>query len=164
MNGPLARARPARHPAVAALDRVAIALGRGLVAGAAATAAMTVASTAEMKLRGREPSAAPAKVAGKALGVKPRKRAGDRFATVAHAAAGISLGSARGLLDVAGVRGAAAPAAFFAIAWSPDLVIVPAAGAAPPPWRWGARELAISALHHGVYAAAGERTYRALRA
>lgn len=154
-----ARKRPA---AVEALDAVAIALGRGIVAGVAATAAMTVASTAEMTLREREPSTAPAKVAGRLLGVKPRKRAGQRFATVAHLAAGTSLGTTRGLLDVAGVSDRAAPAAFFAIAWLPDLVVVPAAGAAPPPWRWGTLELAISAAHHAVYAAAGERVYRAL--
>jgi len=151
-----------RRPAVEALDAVAVALGRGIVAGVAATAAMTVASTAEMKLRGREPSTAPAEVAGRLLGVKPRKRAGDRFATVAHAVTGVSLGTARGLLDVAGVRGRAAPAAFFAIAWLPDLVVVPAAGAAPPPWRWGTKEIAFSAAHHAAYAAAGEATYRAL--
>jgi hypothetical protein len=153
---------PRRSPAVEAIDAVAVALGRGLVAGVAATAAMTLASTAEMKLRRREPSTAPAKVAGKLLGVKPRKRSGDRFATVAHATAGISLGATRGLLDVAGVRGPAAPAAFFAIAWMPDLAVVPAAGAAPPPWRWGAKEVAISAAHHAIYAATGEATYRAL--
>jgi hypothetical protein len=153
---------PRRRPAVEALDAVAVALGRGIVAGVAATAAMTVASTAEMKLRGREPSSAPAEVAGKLLGVKPRKRSGERFATVAHLAAGTSLGTTRGLLDVAGVHGRAAQTAFFAIAWTPDLVVVPAAGAAPPPWRWGALELAISAAHHVVYAAAGEATYRAL--
>jgi hypothetical protein len=159
----LSRGRSPRRPAaVEALDAVAIALGRGIVAGVAATAAMTVASTAEMKLRRRESSTAPAKVAGKLLGVKPRKRAGGRFATVAHAATGVSLGTVRGLLDLAGVRGPAAPAAFFAIVWTPDLVAVPAAGAAPPPWRWGAAELAISAAHHVVYAAAGEGAYRAL--
>ncbi|HEX7289908.1 MAG TPA: hypothetical protein VF250_02165 [Conexibacter sp.] len=159
----LLRGRSPRRPAaVEALDAVAIALGRGLLAGAAATAAMTVASTAEMKLRRRPPSTAPAKVAGKLLGVKPRRSAGDRFATVAHATSGVALGTTRGLLDLAGVRGPAAPAAFFAIAWTPELIAVPAAGAAPPPWRWGALELTISAAHHAVYAAAGEATYRAL--
>jgi hypothetical protein len=154
-----ARKRPA---SVAAVDRVAVAVGRGLVAGVAATAAMTVASTAEMKLRGRPPSRVPAKVAGKLLGVRPRKRAGDRFAAIAHAATGVSLGATRGLIDVAGLRGGPAGAAFFAAAWTPELVVVPAAGAAQPPWRWGVGEIAISALHHAVYAAAGERVYRAL--
>lgn len=151
-----------RAAAVAALDRTAVAVGRGLIAGAAATAAMTIASSAEMKLRGRAPSDAPAQVAGKLLGVKPRKRAGARFATIAHLSTGLSLGAARGLLDLAGVRGAPAVAAFFWIAWTPDLVAVPAAGAAEPPWRWGAGEVAISALHHGVYVAAGEGVWRAL--
>jgi len=144
----------------AAIDRVSLAVGRGLVAGAAATAAMTVSSTAEMKLRGRDPSPAPAQVAAKLLGVEPRD--GARFGTIAHLVAGTGLGAARGLLDLAGLRGPAAAGTFFAIAWSPDLVGVPAAGAAPPPWRWGLKELAISALHHVVYAGAAEAAYRAL--
>jgi len=144
----------------AALDRVSVAVGRGLVAGAAATAAMTVSSTAEMKLRGRDPSSAPAQVAAKALGVQPTDEA--RFGTIAHVAAGVGLGALRGLLDLAGLRGPRAAAAFFAIAWAPDLIGVPAAGAAPPPWRWGPAELAISALHHAVYAGAAEAVFRAL--
>jgi hypothetical protein len=148
--------------AAAAADRVAVALGRGLLAGAAATAAMTVASTAEMKLRGRPPSTAPADVAAKLLGVKPKKE--QRFGTVAHLTMGVSLGAARGLLDLAGLSRNAAAAAFFAVAWTPDLVVVPAAGAADPPWKWGVAETAISGFHHAVYAAAGEAAYRALRA
>jgi hypothetical protein len=155
---------PARAPGATRADRLAIALGRGLLAGVAATAAMTVASTAEMRLRGRPPSTAPSEVAAKLLGVRPRGRRGEqRFAAVAHAAAGVSLGSARGLIDIAGLRGAAASAAWFAVVWSPDLIAVPAAGAAPPPWRWEATEIAISGFHHLVYAAAGERADRALR-
>lgn len=145
-----------------ALDRLAVATGRGLVAGAAATAAMTVASTVEMKLRGRPPSQAPTTVAAKLLGVRPRRARSDRFAAIAHGAMGVSLGAARGLIDVLGLRGPAAGAAFFAVAWSPDLVVVPAAGAAQAPWRWGAKETAISAFHHVVYAAAGDAVYRAL--
>jgi hypothetical protein len=145
-----------------AADRLAVAVGRGLVAGAAATAAMTVASTAEMKLRGRPPSMAPADVAAKLLGVKPKKK--ERFGTVAHLAMGISLGAVRGLLDLTGLPPNGAAAAFFAIAWTPDLVVVPAAGAAPPPWEWGVAETAISGAHHAVYAAAGEAAYRAMRA
>jgi hypothetical protein len=143
----------------AVVDRVSVAAGRGLVAGAAATAAMTVASTAEMKLRGREPSQAPARVAGKLLGVEPKR---DRFAMIAHLSMGVGLGAARGLIELAGLRGRAAAAAFFAVAWTPDLAVVPAAGAADPPWRWGFAETAISGFHHAVYAGAGEAVYRAL--
>ncbi len=152
-----------RSPPLEALDRLAVATGRGLVAGVAATAAMTVASTAEMKLRGRPASQAPTQVAATLLGVRPRLGKADRFAAIAHVTAGISLGAARGLIDVLGLRGPAASGAFFAVAWTPDLVAVPAAGAAEPPWRWGATEIAISGFHHLVYAAAGDAVYRALR-
>ena len=151
-----------RASVVAATDRLAVALGRGLVAGVAATAAMTVATTLEMHLRGRPPSSAPAQVAGKLLGVPDPERAAARFAVVAHAATGVALGTTRGLLDLAGLRSAPAAGAFFALAWAPDLVGVPAAGAADPPWRWGAAEVVISAAHHAVYAAAGDAMYRSL--
>jgi hypothetical protein len=130
---------------------------RGLAAGAAATAAMTISSTVEMKLRGRPPSQAPAEVAAKLLHVEPTD---ERFGTIAHIVAGVGLGLARALIDLAGLRGPAAAGVFFAVAWSPDLIGVPAAGAAPPPWRWGATELAISALHHVVYVATAEAVYR----
>jgi hypothetical protein len=154
---------PARSPGATRADRLAIALGRGLVAGAAGTAAMTVASTAEMRLRGRPPSPAPSEVAAKLLGVRPRdRRSEQRFAAISHAAMGVALGSARGLIDLVGLRGPAASAAWFTVVWSPDLIAVPAAGAAPPPWRWGLTETAISGFHHLVYAAAGERAYRSL--
>ena len=42
------------------VDTLASSIGRGLVAGFAGTAAMTVSSTVEAKLRGRAPSSAPA--------------------------------------------------------------------------------------------------------
>jgi hypothetical protein len=145
-----------------ALDRAAIAIGRGLVAGVAGTAAMTVSSTLEMRLRGRPPSEAPARVAARLLDVKPRNPSSGRFPAIAHGVTGVGLGATRGLIDVAGLRGPAATLAFFAVAWSPDLVAVPAAGAASPPWRWGLVETALSGLHHGVYAAVGDAAYRAV--
>lgn len=147
---------------IESIDRAATAIGRGLVAGVAATAAMTISSTLEMRLRGRPPSAAPARVAAKLLDVEPHNLTGGRFPAIAHGVTGVGLGATRGLIDVAGLRGPAATLAFFAVAWSPDLVAVPAAGAAQPPWRWGVLETALSGLHHGVYAAAGDAAYRAV--
>ena len=49
------------HPPARAADRVALAVGRGLLAGLAGTAAMTVSSTVEMKIddRGASSSAGP---------------------------------------------------------------------------------------------------------
>jgi hypothetical protein len=146
------------------VGRVAEAIGRGLVAGAVGTAAMTVSSTVEMKLRGRQPSTAPAKAVGRLLGVQPTGRKGEqRFATVAHSLTGVSLGGARGLLDAAGVRRlVTAVPSTFAIVMTPELVLAPALGATDPPWRWGLAETAISAFHHVVWAGATEAAYRAL--
>ena len=50
------------------LGDVAAAFGKGVFAGVAGTAAMTISSTVEMKLRGRAASSAPAQAAAKVLG------------------------------------------------------------------------------------------------
>ena len=47
-------------PSAALLKTIAEAVGKGLVAGLAGTAAMILSSTLEMKLQGREASTAPA--------------------------------------------------------------------------------------------------------
>jgi len=146
------------------VGRVAEALGRGLAAGVAGTAVMTLSSTLEMKWRGRAPSTAPAKAVGRLLGVKPTSSTGEqRFAMVAHSLAGVLLGAARGLLDVAGLRRpiAVLPATF-AIAMTPEVLLAPALGATDPPWRWGVAETAISTFHHSVWAVGTEVAYRAV--
>src|SRR5919107_513268 len=84
------------------LGDVAAAVGKGLFAGAAGTAAMTLSSTMEMKLGGRPASSSPADAAPKVLGV------------------------------------------------------------APPFWEWGAKEVAIDAFHHLVYASATGVAYTLL--
>jgi hypothetical protein len=146
------------------VGRVAEAAGRGVAAGIVGTVVMTASSTLEMKLRGRDPSTAPARAVGRLLGVKPASRKGEqRFATVAHALTGVSLGAGRGLLDVAGVRRpAAALPASLAMVLVPEVVLAPALGATDPPWRWGAAETAISVLHHAAWAAGTEVAYRAV--
>jgi hypothetical protein len=60
----------------------------------------------------------------------------------------------REAIAAAGVGEPGATAAFFALACLPDVAIAPLAGAAEPPWRWGAAELAISLGHHAVFAVA----------
>jgi hypothetical protein len=137
------------------LNRLASAVGTGLFAGAVGTAAMTVSSTLESKLRGRGPSATPSEAAGKVLGVRPRDTRGQaRFANIIHWSYGTSWGVARGLLDLAGLRGIPAAAAHFTTVWGSSLVMLPALGVAPPPWEQDPRELGVDALHHAVYAGA----------
>jgi hypothetical protein len=145
-------------------DRVAGAIGAGLVAGAVGTAAMTVSSSLEARLRKRESSTAPAKAAGKVLGVQPRNpRGAARFSNVVHWSYGTAWGATRGLIDLAGLRGVPAAGLHFAAVWGWSLVMLPALDVAPPVWRQPPTEVAIDACHHLVYAGATTAALSALR-
>jgi len=147
------------------LGDTAAAVGRGLFAGALGTAAMTVSSTLEAKLRERGSSSAPADAAGKVLGVQPRDEAGEaRFGTVVHWAYGTSWGAVRGLLHAAGLDGATATGVHFAAVWGSELAMLPALDVAPPVWESGAKEITIDAFHHAVYAIATGVAFAALEA
>lgn len=143
------------------MDRRRTAL-RTLIAGAAGTAAMTASTAIEMRLRGRPASTAPVEAAERATGITlPSDDVRRALSWGAHVPFGIALAGARPLLARALASEDAAAAAFAALAWLPDLAVVPALGDAPPPWRWGAAELAISGVHHAAYAAAAEAAWRA---
>jgi hypothetical protein len=145
------------------LRDVADAIGRGLLAGFAGTAVMTVSSTLEAKLQGREGSTAPADAAGKVLGVQPRGPDGEaRFATAVHWGYGTGLGAVRGLIGLTGIRGPAAMLSHFAAVWGSELVMLPALGVAPPPWKQPLSAIGTDAFHHLVYAAATSVAYSAL--
>ncbi|MEA2385646.1 MAG: hypothetical protein QOH72_5617 [Solirubrobacteraceae bacterium] len=139
-------------------------IGRGLLAGAVGTAAMTVSSTLEQKLRGREPSTAPADAAMKVLGIESfcDDAAKNRFSNIVHWAYGSAWGVPRGLLDAAGLSPAAATAAHGAALWGSEQVMLPLLGVAPPLWTWGVTEVAIDAIHHVVYTLATSVAYEAL--
>ncbi len=85
---------------------LASSIGAGLFAGVAGTAAMTVSSTVESKLRGRKSSDAPAQAAAKVLGVSP---VGDeekkRFSNLVHWGYGSAWGAVRGIIGATGLRG-----------------------------------------------------------
>jgi hypothetical protein len=146
------------------VSQIASALGKGLVAGFAGTAAMTVSSTVEMRLRGREASSAPADATAKVLGIEAfaDDAAKARFGTLVHWAYGTGWGAVRALLRVAGLSPAAATAAHLAALWGNEAVMLPALGVAPPVWEWGAEEVAIDVWHHVVYATATGVAYELL--
>lgn len=142
------------------LNEVAAALGRGIVAGLAGTAAMTLSSTLEMKMNGREASDAPSKAAGRALGVQPRNQVGkERFGQLVHWGYGTTWGIARGLIALTGLRGAAASALHFAAVWGAAQVLLPSLDVAPPATEWPPEEIATDVLHHVVYAAVTGAVY-----
>jgi hypothetical protein len=136
------------------MRRLAETLGKGLVAGLAGTAAMTLSSTLEMKLRDRPASTAPADAAAKVLGLAgfADDAAEQRFGTLVHWGYGTGWGVVRALLGLAGLPPAAATAAHLAAVWGSEAVMLPSLGVAPPFWTWGAEEVAIDVGHHVVYA------------
>lgn len=145
------------------LSALATTIGKGLVAGVAGTAAMTVSSTFEAKLRGREFSTAPAKAAQKLLGIKEftSPAAEARFSNLVHWSYGTGWGVARAVFGrMLGTK--AADAAHFGAVWGSALVMLPALDVAPPAWTWGAEEVAIDALHHAIYVTATGLAYELL--
>jgi hypothetical protein len=138
------------------LDALAGSIGRGLVAGFFGTAAMTVSSTVEARLRGRPASSAPARATAKVLGITEFEDdlAKARFSDLSHWGYGTSWGVVRGLLAATGMAPGAATAVHGAAVYGAAQVTLPALDVAPPSIFWGKDEVAIDAFHHLVYATA----------
>ena len=148
------------------LTRAASAIGDGLVAGFLGTAAMTVSSTVEARLRRRAASTAPARATAKALGIEAfaSDRAQARFNDLSHWGYGTGWGVVRGLLGTTGMPAANATAAHGAAVWGSAAVTLPALEVAPPFVFWGREEVAIDLFHHAVYAIATGAAYELLAA
>jgi hypothetical protein len=143
------------------LNTLAGAIGKGLLAGFAGTAAMTVSSTLEARLRGRAPSSAPARATAKMLGIKEFEDgvAQARFNDLSHWSYGTGWGIVRGLLGATGMRARTATALHGGAVWGSAQVTLPALEIAPPVVFWPKEEIAIDAFHHAVYAAATGAAY-----
>lgn len=142
------------------LAHISTAVGKGLVAGLVGTAAMTLSSTAEMKLRGRKASPAPAEALCKLLGVEALgETEKTRLTNLVHWTYGTSLGGLRGVLGAAGLRGPMAGGLFLGLVWGGEMTTLPALGVAPPVTQWGAEGIAIDGLHHLVYGVAATVAY-----
>lgn len=142
------------------LGDVAANFGKGLFAGLAGTAAMTVSSTLEMKMSGRAASETPAQAAEEVLDVRPNDEESEaRFSNLVHWGYGTGWGSVRGLLDSAGLSGPAATLAHLGLVWGSEQVILPALNVSAPVFRYGGKAMATDLLHHTVYAAATGLAY-----
>jgi hypothetical protein len=139
-------------------------IGRGLVAGFAGTAAMTISSTLEARLRGRAASSAPARATAKMLGIAAFEddRAAARFNDLSHWGYGTGWGVVRGLLSALGLSSRAATVAHGAAVYGAAQVTLPALDIAPPAIFWPKEEIVIDAFHHAVYAAATGGAYALL--
>ena len=139
-------------------------IGKGIFAGLAGTAAMTISSTLEAKLRGRQPSTAPAKAATKALGIETFEdgEAYAKFSNLVHWGYGTGWGVARGVLRAFGLSPRLATPAHFVALWGSAIVTLPKLDAAPPVTKWGKKEVAIDLFHHAVYITAAAVAYELL--
>jgi hypothetical protein len=145
------------------LGQLGNAIGKGLLAGLAGTAAITLSQMIEMKIIKRKPSEAPVKVAQEVTDVKPTNAdAKEKVSQEIHWAYGTAWGVARGLISLTGLRGLPAAAVHFATVWGTAMVMLPKFKAAPPVTEETPQAIAIDGLHHAVYALAAGFAFDAL--
>jgi hypothetical protein len=77
-----------------------------------------------------------------------------RFSDLSHWGHGTGWGVVRGLLGLTPLRARTATAVHGGAVWGSAQVTLPALEVAPPSIFWRAREIAIDAFHHAVYACA----------
>jgi hypothetical protein len=148
-----------------ALGELGSAIGKGLLAGLAATAAFTLSQMIEMKITKRKPSEATLKVAEETTGVKPAsEEEKPKLSQEIHWSYGTVWGVSRGLLSLTGLKGFPAIAVHFAAVWGTALVMLPKFKAAPPITEEKPQAIAIDALHHAVYATTAGLVFDALDA
>jgi len=146
------------------LAELGSAIGKGLLAGLAATAAMTISQMIEMKFTERQPSDAPVKVVSETLGAEPKPGEKQKMSQEVHWAYGTTWGIARGIISLTGLKGWKATAAHFAAVWGTSMIMLPAFKVAPPVYEEEPKSIAIDALHHAIYALTAGVTYDALDA
>jgi hypothetical protein len=126
---------------------------RGVLAGAAGVAAMTVAEKLEQRFTHRPNSFVPARTLGRLLGLPDRPDAERRWLNWAmHWGQGIALGAVRGLMAERGLRGPVGSFLFLNLRLLNDQTLENATGAGAPPWTWPVDEQVIDLLHKGIYA------------
>jgi hypothetical protein len=127
---------------------------RGMVEGAGAgligAVAMTAGERLEQRYTRRPDSYVPARTLQRLTGLA---EAEDPWANLGmHLGQGALLGTLRGAMATAGLRGPWASAMFWAVRLTNDQLLENATGVGAPPWTWPRRELLIDLLHKAVYA------------
>lgn len=154
--------RPGRSPRPR--HGLAAGLRDAMVAGVVGTAAMTLSSTLEARLRQRPASTAPARAAQKVLHIDEFRtpEAQQRFSTAVHWGYGTGWGVVRAALGALRLRAAVATPVHFALMWGSAATMLPALDVTPPVTRWGREEIGIDLFHHLVYETAASTTYELL--
>ncbi|MGE3280040.1 MAG: hypothetical protein AB7O13_03385 [Alphaproteobacteria bacterium] len=133
-------------------------LVRGVAAGLAGTAAMSLSQSAEIAATGRKPSATPAEAACVLLGIETRTEAQEqRFAREAHWAYGTLWGL--GQIPLRRMPEPYRSLMYFAAAWGAGAVLLTRLKLAPPPTDWKTSSLLSDLGHHAVYTGASNLVF-----
>jgi hypothetical protein len=132
------------------------AVGKGLVAGAAGTAAMTAYQMAVAKLRDAESSTTPAEVGKRVIrGVLKRdvdENKTEELNNAVHAVYGTVWGTVYAIVaSDRATRPMRAGALFGSAVWGASLVELPAMKLAPPVWEQAPLEVALDLSYHLVF-------------
>jgi hypothetical protein len=132
---------------------IASAVGKGLIAGAIGTIALTATQLLAQRLLDEEESTAAADAAEKLVGIMPRGESGKtRLNYLTHFSYGAAWGVPRALMELFGLRGWRADAAHFAAVQAGAASMLPALDLAPPPTEWPKKQIGLETLYHAVYA------------
>ena len=128
------------------------AMVKGLAAGAAGVAAMTLAEKLEQRITGRPNSYVPAHTLERVLGLAHRPDAERLWLNWAmHWGQGILLGAVRGLMAERGLRGPVGSFLFTNLRLLNDQTLENATGVGTPPWTWPVDEQALDLTHKAIY-------------
>jgi len=145
------------------VERLATAIGAGLIAGLAGTAAMTVSQMIEMRITRREPSTTPVDAVERTIGVTAVDESErPMVAQEIHWTYGASWGIMRGLLGLGGLRNWPATLVHFSAVWGASLLMMPALELGPPVQQREPKPVLIEGWHHAVYAAVAGLVYDAI--
>jgi hypothetical protein len=143
-----------------ALARAGAALGIGLIAGLAGTAAVTLSKKLDAKCEERKPDKTVLDVASHVLDIQPSSREKEKkVVEEVHWAYGACLGVARGALSFLGLRGWKATLVHFAALWYTEKMLFPDLKLAFPDIETGGslteekpESIAHETLHEAIYA------------
>ena len=145
------------------VGKIGTAIGRGIIAGAAGTAAITLSQTIEMKIEDRQPSSAHADAASKALDIQPATPEDkQKFSQEVHWTYGSLWGVTRGILSLCGIKGWTATAIHWAAITGTEMIMEPSLGVAKPVSQWSTKQIVLSSMHHAVYAVAAGLVFDAI--
>ena len=135
------------------IGKIGSAIGRGIIAGLAGTAAITLTQFIEKQINHKEPNFAPADAACKALGLEAsdREKRG-KLSREVHWTYGTLWGVARGLLSLVHIKKSPATIIHFGAIYYTALTIQPDFEVSSPVSEWSKQDILLDAFNHAVYA------------